>query len=267
MVSLTNLGVVFGAGLLTALATGLGVAPFFVADELSDRLTVALWGLAAGIMFAASAFGLVPEGLAAGTVPQVAAGLVGGALLIVAADRVLSNHEFDPGEFAAADFRKMVLIVGALTVHSFPEGVAIGVAFADLGVDVGGATAAAGIPALAVFMTLAISIQNVPEGLAIAIPLRTYGVGKWRAVWWAVFSSLPQPIAAVIAYYFVVVARRILPYGFGFAAGAMVFLVVHDLIPEGLDRGRDLPGGGRRELAAGLAVGVGTMIAMLVALG
>ncbi|MFB6137942.1 MAG: ZIP family metal transporter [Halobacteriaceae archaeon] len=261
--------VVFLAGLVTALATGLGAAPFFVVDEVGDRWNVALWGLASGIMLSASVFGLLEEGrkyagYLGGPLDLVVGGLVGVALVVVA-HRVISGHEFTPRELAEADVRKLVLVLGVLTVHSFPEGVAIGVAFAELalgtgtGVDVVGY----GIPVLAVFMTVAISIHNIPEGVAISIPLATLEQSRWRMVGAAVFSSLPQPIGAVVAFGFVVVARNLLPMGFGFAAGAMIYLVLTEFIPEGLETGEGLPGNGHRELATGLVAGVLVMVPLL----
>jgi ZIP family zinc transporter len=109
-------------------------------------------------------------------------------------------------------------------------------------------------------MTVAISIHNVPEGVAISIPLRSMGVSEFRMVWWAIFSSLPQPIGAVIAYYFVTLAKAFLPFGFGFAAGAMIYLVVTEFVPEALAYGQGLPGGGRRELALGALAGTLAMV-------
>jgi len=268
MALLENVAFVFVAGLVTALATGLGAIPFFLVDDVSDRWNVALWGLASGIMVSASVFGLVFEGLSAADSPlELVPGLVAGVVLVVVAHEVIEGYEVSPERYEEADFRKLLLILGVLTVHSFPEGVAVGVSFADLGLQ-----AAAGatvglfgfvVPLLAVFMTVAISIHNVPEGVAISIPLRTLGVSEWKMVWWAVFSSLPQPIGAVIAYLFVRVAREFLPIGFGFAAGAMIYLVVTEFIPEALDIGDGLPGGGKRELAAGVVAGVLAMVPLL----
>jgi len=263
MVELGALGFVFVAGLVTALATGLGALPFFFVAEIPDRWTVVLWGFSSGIMVAASLFGLVTEGLQAGTdavagVPAEATlviGAVSGAALVVVSHDVLEATEVDPKAYEAADFRKLVLILGVLTVHSFPEGVAVGVSFADLGLDGGLQLLGLSVPLLAVFMTVAISIHNVPEGTAISIPLREMGVGEGRMVWWAVFSSLPQPIGAVLAFYFVRIARDLLPFGFGFAAGAMVYLVATEFLPEGLAAGADLPGGGWRELLGGIVAG------------
>lgn len=252
------------AGVFTAFVCGVGTLPFFFVDDISDRVTVAMWGLAGGIMLFASLFGFIVEGLGDGTVTQVGSGLVVGVGLVIIADWLISGYEFEPREIPAADFRKLTLIVGVLTVHSFPEGVALGVAFADLGIEGDLVIGGLAVPALAIFITVAISVQNIPEGLAVAIPLHTYGVANWKIFGWAVFSSIPQPIGAGIAYIFVTTAREFLPFGFGFAAGAMIYLVLHDIFPEALDHGADLPGGGRRELLAGILAGVLIMLPVML---
>ncbi|QZP38668.1 ZIP family metal transporter [Halobaculum magnesiiphilum] len=256
---------VFLAGLVTALATGLGAIPFFLVDDIGDRWNVALWGLASGIMIGASVFGLVSEGLAYGGPLELAAGAAAGVLLVVVAHEVIEDVEVHPRKYEEADYRKLLLILGVLTVHSFPEGVAVGVSFAGLGFDTPGGILVFGtaVPLLAVFMTVAISIHNVPEGVAVSIPLRSMDVSPPRMVWWAVFSSLPQPIGAVIAFYFVTLAERFLPFGFGFAAGAMVYLVLTEFIPEALELGQGLAGDGKRELVAGVLVGIGAMVPLL----
>ena len=261
---LSGLAFVLIAGIITALICGLGTLPFFVVDEVSDRTTVILWGLAGGVMLFASIFGFVFEGLAEGTILEVGLGLLVGVGLVVLADRLISGHEFEATSLPAADVKKLVLIVGVLTVHSFPEGVALGVAFADLGIEGDLVIVGMTVPALAIFITVAISVQNIPEGLAVAIPLHTYGVANWKLFFWAVFSSIPQPIGAGIAYVFVTTAREFLPFGFGFAAGAMIFLVLHDMFPEALGRGRRLPGGGRRELIIGALIGVAIMLPVML---
>jgi ZIP family zinc transporter len=258
-----ELGFVFVAGFLTALATGLGAIPFFVVDDVSDRVNVALWGLASGIMVSASLFGLVDEGLASGTIGEVFFGVIAGIVLVIVADWLLEGHDFQAEELATADGKKLALILGVLTVHSFPEGIAVGVSFADLGLAGGIDVFGVAVPILAIFMTIAISIHNIPEGLAISIPLRAMGQSRWRMVGLAVFSSLPQPIGAVIAYAFVEFSRQALPIGFGFAAGAMVYLVLTEFIPEALDSGASLPGGGRQELAVGVLTGFILMLPLL----
>jgi ZIP family zinc transporter len=261
MVDVAALAFVFVAGLVTALATGVGALPFFLFDSVGDRWNVVLWGLASGIMVSASLFGLVLEGLAEadGQFLGLGLGVVAGVLLVVVAHDVIVDAEVDPHQYEEADFKKLVLILGILTVHSFPEGVAVGVSFAELGLTGDLELFGFVVPVLAVFMTVAISIHNVPEGLAISIPLHAMGVSNPRKVWWAVFSSLPQPIGAVLAFYFVRVAREFLPFGFGFAAGAMVYLVLTEFVPEALELGESLPGGGRLELAAGLVAGFAVM--------
>ncbi len=270
MVTVAEVGFVFVAGLITALATGLGALPFFLIEDIGDRWNVVLWGLASGIMVSASLFGLLFEGVAnAGgrwDYLFILLGMGAGVVLVVVGHEVVAGVDIDPETYEEADVRKLVLILGVLTVHSFPEGVAVGVSFADLniagtgGVSLLGAT----VPVLALFMTVAISIHNVPEGVAISIPLRAIGVSEYRMVWWAVFSSLPQPIGAVISFYFVRAAREFLPLGFGFAAGAMVYLVVSEFIPEALETGESLPGGGRSELVGGVAAGALLMVPLAV---
>ncbi|WP_226004135.1 ZIP family metal transporter [Natrinema salinisoli] len=260
MALLENLLLVFVAGLVTALATGIGALPFFFFEGISDRRNVILWGLSSGIMISASTFGLIDEGLAEGTALEIAIGMAAGVALVVVAHDVLMDTDIDPQQYEAADFKKLVLILGILTVHSFPEGVAIGVSFADLGLEGGTQFLGFTVPVLAIFMTIAISIHNIPEGTAISIPLRSMDVANWKLVWWAVFSSLPQPIGAVLAFGFVRYAREFLPYGFGFAAGAMIYLVLTEFVPEALDIGERLPNGGKPELAGGIVVGILVMV-------
>ena len=272
MVDLTALGFVFAAGLVTAIATGIGAIPFFFINRVSDRVNVIMWGFASGIMVAASVFGLLFEAISPhlpGVLPPrvlmlIGIGVVAGAVLVWIAHDVITDAEVDPGDFTEADYRKLLVILGILTVHSFPEGVAVGVAFADLGVSGGTPIFGIAVPVLAIFMTVAISIHNIPEGVAISIPLRSMGVSPSRMVWWSIFSSLPQPIGAVLAFGFVQVARDLLPMGFGFAAGAMVFLVATEFIPEARAIGADLPYGGSRALIGGFTLGIMTMLPLLV---
>ncbi len=270
---------VFFAGLITAIATGLGAIPFFFVDEFSDRWNVALWGIASGIMVTVSIFGLLDEGLAyasSGFPTLLVAGIAAGVVLVEVADRVLDRidlsdrvdaDELDEEEYtleavavAEGDLATLVLILGILTVHSFPEGVAVGVSFAELGLADGVQLLGFSVPLLAIFMTIAISIHNIPEGTAIAIPMRSLGLSKWRMVGAAIFSSLPQPIGAVIAFVFVSWAETFLPFGFGFAGGAMIYLVATEFIPEALELGTTLPGRGYRELTIGFLAGSVAML-------
>ncbi|WP_227356068.1 ZIP family metal transporter [Haladaptatus salinisoli] len=255
---------VFFAALLTDLAAGLGAVPFFFVEDVSDRTYVTLWGFAAGIMLSASLFGLLPEAVDQGPLVEVASGVVVGALLVFGASRLLGEYKFHPQTISEADFRRLVLIVGTLTVHSFPEGVAVGVSFADLNLRMGESILGFSVPILAIFVTTAIALQNIPEGLAVAIPLKTQGISNWKLVGWAVFSSIPQPLAAIVAFYFVQIARRTLSFGLGFAAGAMLFLVAYELLPEARTRGQNLQGQGHREIMVGFTIGIALMSPLLI---
>ncbi len=206
--------------LITALATGVGVIPFAMFPPVSPERKGISTAIASGLMAAASLT------LIKGGYPHGPAGLVLGLALGVAfvwgSDRFLRHREpFQLEGFAAADTRKMLLMVGVMTMHSITEGVAIGVAFGD-GMDLG------------VFITIAIAVHNIPEGLAIGLVLIPRGVPILQTAWWAVFSSLPQVALAVPAYLAVEIFRPSLPIGLGFAAGAMIWMVATELLPDAL---------------------------------
>ncbi len=248
------------------MATGLGVVPFFLVDEVSPRWLVGLWGAATGLMLTMSGF-LVYEGIEAGGVWIVAFGFVAGYLLIWGADLLVGGQEVATMSYEARTQRTLVLVVGAIFVHSIPEGIAVGVAFADLGMEADLTLGAIGIPALAVTMTLAVAILNIPEGLAVAIPLRSRGISRWRVVAWAIFTGLPQPVFATIAYVFVLTARDLLPLGLGFAAGTLLYLIFYEFIPAARTSGKWLPYGGRRELLLGAFAGALLMPLLLLLMG
>ncbi len=208
---------VFLYGLITALATGLGALPFAFMREVSARTIAWTQAIASGLMLGAS-FGLILEGSAYGT-PQTIAGGALGVLFILLGQKYLSDREVEFGDFSGAGARQMLLILVVMTLHSFAEGVAVGVAFG------GGAK-------LATLITLAIAVHNVPEGLAISAVMRPKGKSVAACAGWSIFSSLPQPLMAVPAFLFVDSFRAVLPYGLGFAAGAMVLMVFLELLPE-----------------------------------
>jgi len=217
--------VVFLYALLTAIATGLGAIPFLFARTISERFVAYSGAIAAGLMLGAS-FGLVAEGTAYGSAQTVAGGLLG-VVFILVTQGVLGERDSQDLVFEAArgeGARRMLLMVIVMTVHSFAEGVAVGVSFG------GGVT-------LGAVITIAIAIHNIPEGVAISAVLRPQGVSVTRCAGWSVFSSLPQPLMAVPAFLFVETFRTALPYGLGFAAGAMVFMVLGELLPEAYDHG------------------------------
>lgn len=207
------------AALVTALATGLGALPFAFVGEMSRRWLGASNAIAAGFMLSASG-ALLIEGAIRG-VWRTAAGAAVGAVFIWGTHRALGGHELHLGALRGADALKGVLIIGVMTLHSFAEGVGIGVSYG------GGAE-------LGIFITIAIAIHNIPEGLAISLVLVPRGTPVRAAAGWSIFSSLPQPLLAVPAFLFVDTFTSILPVGLGFAAGAMVWMVVGELLPEAL---------------------------------
>lgn len=211
---------VFLYALGTALATGLGALPFVFVRAVSTRVVAVANAVAAGLMLGAS-FGLVAEGTSYGSWQTIVGALIG-VLFILGTQRYLGQQELSFGEVRGADARQMLLVVVIMTIHSFSEGVAVGVSFG------GGAT-------LAAVITIAIAVHNIPEGLAISAVLRPKGVSVANCAGWSVFSSLPQPLMAVPAFLFVEAFKPALPYGIGFAAGAMVFMVLDELLPEAFE--------------------------------
>jgi ZIP family zinc transporter len=204
------------AALLTALATGLGALPFAF-GTFSRRWLGVSNALASGFMLSASG-ALVIEGVIRGWWQTVAGAAVGAAFIFVT-HRLLVEHEIEFGELRGADATKALLIVAVMTVHSFSEGVGVGVAYG------GGAE-------LGLFITIAIAIHNIPEGLAISLVLVPRGASVRSAAGWSIFSSLPQPLVAAPAFLFVESFKPFLPAGFGFAGGAMIWLVFAELLPE-----------------------------------
>lgn len=231
---------------MTAAATGLGALPLLTTRHPSRRWLGLANGLAAGFMVGASG-GLLAKGWdsgAAGTLLGAAAGAV-----FIALTRLLLGRrkELHLGAFSGADATRMLLIVGVMTVHSFTEGVGVGVSFG------GGAT-------LGIVIAFAIAVHNIPEGLAISLVLVPRGVSVGRAAAWSVFSSLPQPLMAVPAFLFVEMFEPFLPVGLGFAAGAMLWMVAAELLPEAVS---EAPAGS--VAAVGLA-SAGAMVALQAAL-
>lgn len=208
------------AATITVLACGLGGLPFVFVKDFPERWARAGWAAAGGLMLAASVFNLIIPGVSDAGINPVALGILLGALMMAATSIWLGGREIEFSGLSVTDSRRALLVLITLTIHSFPEGIAIGVAFGS------------GQAGLGLVMMIAIAIHNIPEGVAVSLPLRAQGVSGWKCVGWATFSSLPQLIAAVPAYLAVMAFRPLLPYAFGFAAGAMIFLVLSEMIPE-----------------------------------
>jgi len=214
---------VFVYGLVTALATGLGAIPFALVRRLTRATVAYADAIAAGLMLGAS-FTLVAEGTRYGTWQTIVGANIG-VLFILVTERILRERDLAIGSLSGAGARRALLVIVTMTVHSFSEGVAVGVAF-------GGGTQ------LGLLITIAIAVHNIPEGLAISASLRARGSTIAACAWWSVFSSLPQPLMAVPSYVFVELFTPLLPYGLGFAAGAMTFMVFQELLPEAYEEAR-----------------------------
>lgn len=214
-------GTVFVFGLVTAAATGLGALPFAFFPRMSRAWLAFSNSVAAGLMIAAS-FGLVHEGLEAGLVRVCVGALLGVVFMLISSSWLQRRRELELGTLRGADALKGLMIIGIMTLHSVTEGVGVGVSFG-------------GGEALGVFITTAIAVHNIPEGLAISLVLVPRGEPVRRAAGWSIFSSMPQPLLAVPAFLFVEAFRPFLPVGFGFAAGAMIWMVISELLPEALE--------------------------------
>jgi ZIP family zinc transporter len=237
------------AATATALATGFGAVPVFLLGARAAVVRPALWGLTVGLMTVASFVGLLEPALDEGEPAAVAAGLVVGVLFLLLARTVLNGRDVHVGALRGARVRTSVLVFSVLFVHSFPEGFAIGTAYAS---DRAG---------LSLFVILAIALQNVPEGTSVAIPMESAGFSAGEQFWAAVATSAPQPVGALIAYMLVENVKGMLPFSFAFAAGAMLSLVALELAREAFAR-RTWPVG-----LVGTLVGAGLMLGLAAALG
>jgi ZIP family zinc transporter len=233
----------------TALATGLGAVPVFFMGTRTERLRPILLGATIGAMTVASVVGLLMPALEEGSPASVWAGCVLGVLLLLGARALLGNRDVHVGQLRGSSVTLSVLVFGVLFVHSLPEGLAIGTAYAS---DRAG---------LSLFVITAIALQNIPEGTSIALPMERAGFSRSSQFWAAVLTSAPQPVGAVLAFLVVEQVRGLLPASFGFAAGAMLALVALELVPQVLGR--------RHVLGAGIGVlaGAAVMLALAAAIG
>jgi zinc transporter, ZIP family len=246
------------AGLVAAAATALGTVPVLVSRTISDRTVDTLMGFGAGVMLAASAFSLVGPALEAATGPgtgrwgaglTVGAGLLLGAGLLMAIDRLVPHEHFVKGREGRRNsrVRRAWLFVFAIALHNIPEGLAIGVAFA--GTDALSASA----------LTMGIAIQNIPEGLIVAVALRAVGYGRLKPALIGMASGLLEPAGAVLGAAVVSLSSALLPWGLAFAAGAMLFVVSHEIIPESHRKGHE------HQATAGLMLGFVMMVVIVSA--
>ncbi|MBC7220049.1 ZIP family metal transporter [Candidatus Bipolaricaulota bacterium] len=216
------------ASLAAGLATGVGALPVLLRWQPSPRATDGMLGFAAGVMLAATFFSLLLPAIAAGGPWRAVAGFLLGVALLVVADRLTPHLHFLHGrEGPGSRLRKVWLFAFAVTIHNFPEGLAVGVGF--------GAGDVAGALALAI----GIGLQNMPEGLAVALPLVGEGYSRTKAFLIATATGLAEPLAGLLGAAAVTAAAGILPYALAFAAGAMLYVISDEIIPESHRRGHE----------------------------
>jgi ZIP family zinc transporter len=246
--------------------TALGAAFVFVRRELSKRLLDLMLGFAAGVMIAASYWSLLAPaiemsgGRSAPAWFPAAAGFMIGAFFLRGLDWILPHlhigYPVSEAEGINTSWHRSTLLVLAITLHNIPEGLAVGVAFGAAAAGLEYATFAG-----AVALAIGIGLQNFPEGMAVSMPLRREGASRLKSFWYGQLSGVVEPVAGVFGAAIVLFSRALLPYALSFAAGAMIFVVVEEVVPESQR-------GGNGDLATmGLVIGFTVMMILDVALG
>lgn len=257
----------FYATLFTWFLTALGAGVVFFFRTINRKVLDAMLGFAAGVMIAASFWSLLAPAIEMaenfGNVPSWVPATVGfltGGIFLWIVDKILPHLHLgfpdDEAEGIKTSWQRSVLLVLAITLHNIPEGLAVGVAFGALAADLPSATLAG-----AVALAIGIGIQNFPEGAAVSVPLRREGFSRFKSFWYGQMSGVVEPIAGVIGAVAVIYMRPILPYALSFAAGAMIYVVVEELIPESqLEKNTDVA-------TMGAMFGFAVMMTLDVALG
>lgn len=256
-------------GLFTYALTALGAALVFFTKEINYKVLDAMMGFAAGVMIAASFWSLLVPSIsmaeAQGMIEWLPAviGFLGGGLFLRLCDAYMPHlhpgFPIEEAEGVPTSWRRATLLVLAITLHNIPEGLAVGVLFgaAASGVDPSGSATIAG----AISLALGIGIQNFPEGVAVSMPLRREGISVGKSFWYGQLSGIVEPVSAVIGAAAVLMIQPILPYALAFAAGAMIYVVIEELIPESQLHGNT-------DIATlGTMVGFTVMMILDVALG
>lgn len=245
--------------------TAIGAAVVLVSGGFNRKLLDGMLGFAAGVMIAASFWSLLGPAIeisAGGPLPAwlpAVTGFIIGGLFLWAVDKVLPHLHLglptSQAEGIKTHLHSSILLVLAITLHNIPEGLAIGVAFGTLGAGIDGLSLNS-----AIALAIGIGIQNLPEGTAVSLPLRREGMGRLKSLWFGQLSGIVEPIAAVLAAVAVMAVRPILPYALAFAAGAMIYAVVEELIPESQQQNTHVA-------TWGTMIGFATMMLLDVALG
>ena len=254
------------ATLFTWFVTALGAALVFFFKTINRKVLDGMLGFAAGVMIAASYWSLLAPaiemaegGSLPAWIPATTGFLLGGLFLYIADKLIPHLHlgfPMDEAEGPKTSWHRSILLVMAITLHNIPEGLAVGVAFGALASDLPSATMAG-----AVALALGIGIQNFPEGAAVSVPLRREGFSRLKSFWYGQASGMVEPIAGVLGAAAVILIKPILPYALSFAAGAMIYVVVEELIPESqLEKNTDIA-------TMGAMGGFAVMMTLDVALG
>jgi ZIP family zinc transporter len=230
--SILTMGII--ASTLAGLATGVGALPMLFLKSVSDKILNTMLGGAAGVMLAATSFSLIVPGIDYGNqiwpgygVYIVVFGMLFGAVCLDRIDKWMPHEHFVLGhEGPSSSLKRIWLFIIAITIHNFPEGLAVGVGFGSG--DIGAGTS----------LAIGIGIQNMPEGLAVAMPLIGLGYSRWRAIGVAALTGLVEPIGGVLGVAAVTVFNSVLPFGLAFAAGAMLFVISDEIIPETHSKGK-----------------------------
>ena len=227
----------FFATLFTWGVTAAGASLVFFTNAMNRKLLDSMLGFAAGVMIAASFWSLLSPGIEMaeqlGNIPWLTAaiGFLSGGIFMRLTDKFLPHLHpglsMDKSEGVKTSWQRSTLLVLAITMHNIPEGLAIGVAFGAVAADLPSATIGG-----AVALAIGIGIQNFPEGTAVSVPLHREGMSKTKSFFMGQASGIVEPIAGVLGALFVLKMQNLLPYALCFAAGAMIFVVVEELIPE-----------------------------------
>ncbi len=220
--------------ILSGLATGVGALPAIFFKKISSNIFNSLLGAAAGVMLAATAFSLLVPGIEFGNEiwPDkglwiVAIGMIVGAAFLHLADKKLPHLHFGSEQGMQTDsLQKVSLFIIAITIHNFPEGMSVGVSFGTGDMHNG------------LILAIAVALQNIPEGLAVALPLVALGYNKWKSVGIATLTGLVEPVGGLLGITMVSIFSSVLPFAMGFAAGAMLFVITEEIIPETHSEGR-----------------------------
>ena len=254
------------ATLFTWFLTALGASLVFFFKTINRKVLDGMLGFAAGVMIAASFWSLLAPGIELAEqmgvtpwIPAVIGFLMGGAFLRLI-DMILPHlhlgFPLEDAEGIHTSWRRSILLVLAITLHNIPEGLAVGVAFGAVAADIEAASLGG-----AIALAIGIGIQNFPEGTAVSVPLRREGLSRLKCFWYGQLSGVVEPVAGVVGAAVVLFMRPILPYALSFAAGAMIFVVVEELIPESqLEKNTDIA-------TMGAMLGFAVMMTLDVSLG